>query len=92
MSESSGPRWLAGVRAPGGAFCAGAIHTTLRRRALASALAYLGGALLTSDARPGDHERALRPGCSAHVEKPIIPATFVAEVTAASVGTPGAAP
>ena len=37
---------------------------------------------VTSYAMPGDRERAIGSGCKGYVEKPIDPATFVAQVEA----------
>jgi two-component system cell cycle response regulator DivK len=35
---------------------------------------------LTSFAMPGDREKALASGCTAYIEKPINPGTFIAEI------------
>lgn len=41
---------------------------------------------VTSYAMPGDREKALEAGCTAYIEKPINPETFVAEVELALAG------
>lgn len=46
-------------------------HTTLRDTPIVA---------VTSYAMPGDREKAMASGCTGYIEKPINPATFVAEI------------
>lgn len=54
-----------------------AVARALRRNA---ALVHTPIVAVTSYAMPGDREKALEAGCSAYLEKPINPATFVSEL------------
>jgi CheY-like chemotaxis protein len=54
-----------------------AVARALRRN---EALVHTPIVAVTSYAMPGDREKALEAGCSAYLEKPINPATFVAEL------------
>jgi two-component system, cell cycle response regulator DivK len=47
---------------------------------------------VTSYAMPGDREKALEAGCTGYIEKPINPATFVAEMELARSRSPRANP
>lgn len=44
---------------------------------------------VTSYAMPGDREKALEAGCNGYIEKPIDPATFVAEMELALTAPAG---